>query len=91
VEEGPASQSYGLQVAALAGVPKEVIRRARKYLELLEDAAVSRGGQDDLFAKTKAPEPEPEPDALREALAGVNPDELTPREALELLYRLKKL
>src|SRR5213595_478350 len=57
VEEGPASQSYGLQVAGLAGVPKAVIRQARKYLELLEDAAVSRGGQDDLFAKTKAPEP----------------------------------
>ncbi|HUQ74578.1 MAG TPA: DNA mismatch repair protein MutS, partial [Burkholderiales bacterium] len=91
VEEGPASQSYGLQVAALAGVPKEVIRRARKYLELLEEAAVSRGGQDDLFSKPKKPEPEPEVDPLREELAKVNPDELTPREALELLYRLKKL
>ncbi|HET7669235.1 MAG TPA: DNA mismatch repair protein MutS [Burkholderiales bacterium] len=90
VEEGPASQSYGLQVAALAGVPKPVIRQARKYLELLEESAISRGGQDDLFAKTKAPEPEP-PDALREALGSVNPDELTPREALEILYRLKKL
>src|SRR4051812_44648831 len=91
VEEGPASQSYGLQVAALAGVPKEVIRRARKYLELLEESAVSRGGQDDLFARTQAPEPEPAVDPLREAFAGVNPDELSPRDALELLYRLKKL
>jgi DNA mismatch repair protein MutS len=91
VEEGPASQSYGLQVAALAGVPKEVIRRARKYLELLEESAVSRGGQDDLFAKTKIAEPEPQIDPLREELAKVNPDELTPREALELLYRLKKI
>jgi DNA mismatch repair protein MutS len=91
VEEGPASQSYGLQVAALAGVPKPVIRQARKYLELLEEAAVSRGGQDDLFARTKAPEPEPEPDPLRGELGRINPDELTPREALELLYRLKKL
>ena len=90
VEEGPASQSYGLQVAALAGVPKPVIRQARKYLELLEEAAVSRGGQDDLFAKTKTVEAEP-PDPLREELGKVNPDELTPREALELLYRLKKL
>ena len=72
------------------GVPKPVIRQARKYLELLEEAAVSRGGQDDLFSKTKPIEPEP-PDALREALGGVNPDELTPREALEILYRLKKL
>jgi DNA mismatch repair protein MutS len=78
-------------VAALAGVPKEVIRRARKYLELLEESAVSRGGQDDLFAKTKAVEPEPALDPLREELAGINPDELTPREALELLYRLKKI
>jgi DNA mismatch repair protein MutS len=91
VEEGPASQSYGLQVAALAGVPKEVIRRARKYLELLEESAVSRGGQDDLFAKTKTAEPEPAVDPLRDEMGKVNPDELTPREALELLYRLKKL
>jgi DNA mismatch repair protein MutS len=91
VEEGPASQSYGLQVAALAGVPKAVIRQARKYLELLEESAVSRGGQDDLFAKTKTVEAEPEVDPLREALGRINPDELSPREALELLYRLKKL
>ena len=91
VEEGPASQSYGLQVAALAGVPKDVIRRARKYLELLEESAVSRGGQDDLFAKGKPVEREPAVDPLREALGSVNPDELSPREALELLYRLKKL
>jgi DNA mismatch repair protein MutS len=91
VEEGPASQSYGLQVAALAGVPKDVIRRARKYLELLEESAVGRGGQEDLFAKGKPVEPEPALDPLREALGSVNPDELSPREALELLYRLKKL
>jgi DNA mismatch repair protein MutS len=91
VEEGPASQSYGLQVAALAGVPKDVIRRARKYLELLEESAVSRGGQEDLFAKGKTVEPEPALDPLREVLGSVNPDELSPREALELLYRLKKL
>ena len=91
VEEGPASQSYGLQVAALAGVPKDVIRRARKYLELLEESAVSRGAQDDLFAKTREAEPEPAADPLRDELARINPDELSPREALELLYRLKKL
>ena len=91
VEDGPASQSYGLQAAALAGVPKPVVRQARKYLELLEDAAVRRGGHDDLFARAQAPAPEPEPDPLRDELAKVNPDELTPREALEVLYRLKKL
>jgi len=91
VEEGPASQSYGLQVAALAGVPKAVIRQARRYLQLLEDAAIARGGQSDLFTRGAEKEPEPAADALRDALQKINPDELSPREALELLYRLKKL
>jgi len=91
VEEGPASQSYGLQVAALAGVPKPVTRRAKKYLQMLEDASVTRGNQNDLFLSTREEEKEPESDALREELSKVNPDTLTPREALELLYRLKKL
>jgi DNA mismatch repair protein MutS len=91
VEEGPASQSYGLQVAGLAGVPKAVIRQARKYLQLLEESSVSRGGQSDLFMATKKAEPEPVTDPLRDELQKINPDELTPREALELLYRLKKL
>jgi DNA mismatch repair protein MutS len=91
VEEGPASQSYGLQVAGLAGVPKGVIRQAKKYLQLLEESSVARGGQSDLFMKTSAVQSEPEPDALRTELEKVNPDELSPREALELLYRLKRL
>ncbi len=92
VEEGPASQSYGLQVAALAGVPKPVVRRARKDLQMLEDASLTRGNQDDLFLRTKMEKDlEPAVDALREELAKINPDTLTPREALELLYRLKKL
>ncbi|MEX2198524.1 MAG: DNA mismatch repair protein MutS [Burkholderiales bacterium] len=90
VEEGPASQSYGLQVAQLAGVPKAVIQRARRILQQLEDASRAGGAQADLFARP-APEAEPTTDALRDALAQVNPDELSPREALELLYRLKKL
>jgi DNA mismatch repair protein MutS len=91
VEEGPADRSYGLQVAALAGVPKPVIRQAKKYLELLEQQSLERGGQEDLFANKTNSNPEPETDALREALQAINPDELTPREALDLLYRLKKL
>jgi DNA mismatch repair protein MutS len=91
VEEGPASQSYGLQVAALAGVPKPVIRQARKYLQMLEESSMARGSQDDLFFDKKAAEPEPQADAVRSALEQVNPDDLSPREALELLYRLKKL
>src|SRR3989449_100544 len=81
VEEGPASQSYGLQVAGLAGVPKDVIRRARKYLELLEESAIARGNTADLFAATKTPEPEPATDPVREELGRINPDELSPREA----------
>ena len=92
LEEGPASQSYGLQVAQLAGVPKAVVRNARRYLQMLEEASLTRGGQSDLFAVGKSePEPPPESDALREALAAANPDELSPREALELLYKLKRL
>jgi DNA mismatch repair protein MutS len=92
VEEGPASQSYGLQVAQLAGVPKNVIRNARKYLQMLEDASLTRGGQNDLFVAGKGEtEARAEPDALREALDKIVPDELSPREALELLYKLKRL
>jgi DNA mismatch repair protein MutS len=91
VEEGPASQSYGLQVAGLAGVPKGVIRQARKYLQLLEDSSIARGGQSDLFTRTATVESEPEPDPLRAEMERTNPDELSPREALELLYRLKRL
>ena len=95
LEEGPASQSYGLQVAQLAGVPKSVIRDARRHLQMLEDASLARSGQSDLFAPSSASagaagEPQ-EPDPLRKALDAVSPDELSPREALELLYRLKRL
>ncbi len=86
VNEGPASQSYGLQVAALAGVPGGVIRTAKKYLLELEDKASSRQG--DLFSGA-APEPEAHPALL--LLEETNPDELSPRQALDLLYRLKKL
>jgi len=91
VEEGPASQSYGLQVAGLAGVPKSVIRQARRYLQVLEDSSLASSQQGDLFVRSKPEEPEPSSDALRDELAKLNPDELSPREALELLYRLKKL
>jgi len=92
LEEGPASRSYGIQVAALAGVPKAVVQRARRTLQQLEEQSQASGGQADLFAgSTATPEPEPATDPLRDALAQLNPDELSPREALELLYRLKKL
>ena len=59
---------------------------------MLEDASLTRGGQPDLFVAGKAaPGPAGDPDAVRLALDAVSPDELSPREALELLYKLKRL
>ena len=93
VQEGPASQSYGIQVAKLAGVPKAVIGQARKHLNRLEnDAARAASPQLGLFSNpTPATEPEPDNDPLRDMLDDIDPDELSPREALDWLYRLKKL
>jgi DNA mismatch repair protein MutS len=91
VEDGPASQSYGLQVAKLAGVPAPVIAAARRKLALLETMQVAQDGQGDLFAPTFTPPPEPAPSPALERLAAVDPDSLTPRQALEALYELKKL
>lgn len=88
VKPGPASRSYGLQVAALAGIPRAVIRRARTYLEALETQQRVDHAQSQLPFSTSA---EPDVDALREALDDIDPDALSPREALETLYQLKKL
>ena len=97
VQAGPASQSYGLQVAQLAGVPQPVIKAARKHLARLESQALDRTTQLDLFA-LPCVEPEDEPaeaapasGELLKALDGIDPDALTPREALEQLYLLKRL
>ncbi len=89
VAEGPASQSYGVQVAALAGMPPAVVREARRRLALLENREAGTLTQPDLFASTP-PLPEPPHPAL-DALRDLNPDELSPREALEILYELAKL
>ena len=89
VEDGPASQSYGVQVAALAGMPSAVVREARRRLTLLENRDVGSLNQPDLFASAP-PLPEPPHPAL-DALRDVNCDELSPREALEKLYQLNKL
>ncbi|TBV10773.1 DNA mismatch repair protein MutS [Stutzerimonas kirkiae] len=91
---GPASQSYGLAVAQLAGVPEEVIRRARDHLSRLESNSLAHESpkmapgqaaapmQSDLFASLPHP--------VIEELHRTDPDEMTPRQALELLYSLKK-
>jgi len=90
VKEGAASQSYGLQVAALAGVPNSVIRNAKKQLARFEQKSAAQHPQGDLFtAVPEAPEPEEHP--LVSALRDVQPDELSPKAALEKLYQLKKL
>jgi DNA mismatch repair protein MutS len=89
LEEGPASQSYGIEVAALAGIPGAVIREARRRLRELENREVAGGLQPDLFASLAAPEAEPHPAV--DALAALDPDSLTPRAALDKLYELKKL
>ena len=95
VRSGPANQSYGLAVAQLAGVPSAVIARAREHLQQLEDSSliqaqqtpaqtvneVQRPMQSDLFAT--------QPHPLLLELQHTNPDELTPKQALDLLYAWK--
>ncbi|WP_434131016.1 DNA mismatch repair protein MutS [Methylocaldum sp. GT1BB] len=88
VKDGPANQSYGLQVAALAGVPRTVIDNARKKLTVLENQTYaehqSEARQFDLFANA---EPHPALDLLRT----IRPEEITPKQALDLLFTLKDL
>ena len=103
VVPGAADRSYGIQVAKLAGLPPAVVRRAKTLLAELEAADRGQPGgrllaELPLFATAPRPDageaiaPEPEAaDAVREALAAIDPDVLTPREALDALYRLKAL
>jgi DNA mismatch repair protein MutS len=90
IEPGPASRSYGVQVARLAGMPAQLVRQARATLEALEAQQASGQAQVDLFAAPPAAA-EPEVSAVEAALDRIDPDTLTPREALEALYRLKTL
>jgi len=90
IEPGPASKSYGIAVAKLAGVPAGVVNHARHALAALETQQDATRAQVDLFA----PPPEqaaPEVSRVDKALGGINPDLLSPREALDALYQLKKL
>ncbi|WP_189645140.1 DNA mismatch repair protein MutS [Pectobacterium aquaticum] len=90
VQDGAASKSYGLAVAALAGVPKEVIKRARqklKELETLSNNASSSHIDGAQLALLSNDEPSP----AIEALEAIDPDTLTPRQALDWLYQLKKM
>jgi DNA mismatch repair protein MutS len=89
---GAADRSYGVQVAKLAGVPAPVVTRARSVLRRLEGEKAATARLDDLplFAVAE-PEPDRGPSPVEAALAAVDPDALTPREALEALYRLRSL
>ncbi len=98
LKEGPANRSFGLQVAALAGLPKAVIADAKRYLDALEAGtskpAMARHGKETaspqlgLFALPQAP---PLPSAVELALRALDGDELTPRAALDAIYQLKSL
>jgi len=90
IEPGPASRSYGIQVARLAGVPSAVVQHAKHALAALEAHSESSRVQVDLFAPPPAP-PEQETPPVLAALSTIDPDALSPREALEQLYYLKKL
>jgi DNA mismatch repair protein MutS len=89
IQPGPASRSYGIQVARLAGMPAAVVRHAQHALASLEAQQEQAREQVDLFA----PPPEPieaGPSAVEAARAALDPDTMSPRDALDALYSLKK-
>jgi DNA mismatch repair protein MutS len=89
IQPGPASRSYGIQVARLAGMPNAVVNHARAALAALEKHQEETREQVDLFAAPPAAEAAA-PSAVEVALAAIEPDSLSPREALDALYALKK-
>jgi DNA mismatch repair protein MutS len=91
VQEGAASKSYGLQVAALAGVPASVIKAAKHKLHQLENRDMTLSQQNPTQVSMNLLPPIPEPSLALEKLAQINPDELTPKQALDYLYELKRL
>ncbi|HAL40363.1 MAG TPA: DNA mismatch repair protein MutS, partial [Polaromonas sp.] len=90
IEPGPASKSYGIAVAKLAGVPAAVVNHARHALNALETQQNQTRAQVDLFAAPPQAATT-EQSAVDKALGTIDPDALSPREALDALYRLKKL
>ena len=96
VQDGAASKSYGLAVAALAGVPQSVIKLAKQKLHQLEKLSAQNGDQQIQHLRALNQHQgeldfEAEPDALREAIEKLDPDELSPKQALSYLYQLKKM
>jgi len=91
VAEGPADRSYGLQVAKLAGVPADSIRQARAYLARLDRFSARRDAHGDLFGLADVQTAAPASPAALDRLAELDPDALSPREAQDALYELKRL
>jgi len=96
VEEGAANQSYGIQVAKLAGVPDAVLDHARVELKLLESGNHQLANNDSEKAQKKLPQPDlfsslAEPNPVLEKLRAADADVLSPRDALNLIYQLKEL
>jgi DNA mismatch repair protein MutS len=99
VADGPANESYGLQVAKLAGVPGEALRRARSYLTRIEKFNAGDTAQADLFApggattadEVSSPAGTAASEAVGARLAALDPDAMSPRDALAALYELKRL
>lgn len=91
IQPGPASRSYGVQVAKLAGMPAAVLNHARHTLQALEERDSAGESQVDLFAAPPLSAAALQVTPVEDALAQINPDALSPREALEALYQLKKL
>jgi DNA mismatch repair protein MutS len=89
VQEGAANKSYGLQVASLAGVPKEVVENAKRKLQQLELGSVQKQNQAPLQTALNFTEPEKDP--AIELLQSIDPDELTPKKALDLIYQMRKI
>lgn len=90
VSEGAASKSFGIAVAGLAGVPKAVLKRAKQKLKELEIIS-KQTANSHVDSSQLSFETEPEPSEVEEALKRIDPDALTPKQALEMLYQLKKL
>src|SRR5690606_29563284 len=98
VKDGPANRSFGLQVAALAGLPRVVLVQARSILEKLESGMAT---SIDVSSSPEKPSPPaspqlglfapPMPSPVEETVRGLDPDSMSPREALDAIYRLKRM
>ncbi|MCK5718518.1 MAG: DNA mismatch repair protein MutS [Thiomargarita sp.] len=91
IKEGPANKSYGLQVALLAGVPKQVVEQAKKHLKQLEEQKLQTTVQQSNLFKPTEPKVSFKPHPIVDKITAISPEDITPKQALDLIYELKKL